>query len=301
VEKHLATASSGLMSIDSTVEESNAKRASASLIAQAVRISSEMAIVPPLGSTGEDPRASGCVAVTPGVGGVLAAGGLAVAHAVTRNRGAIETTSAQDLGADEIGFMVSTSGECVTLLSKTKANTDRRHGGSRRPKGDLRRRATCFRVRDWHRDERQSMRRYSNEACSSPSRARGGHRAQAATGRTLAHRFIAGYGVLLVQPAGPLRAMDFDAIAVDPWGEICGNLRGLVVQADEFPGWENLAGFVRHVQVARGHRDAVRRVALATDVDLPHVRPELTNHLIRADLRRFGYFELGTAISWAAS
>jgi hypothetical protein len=119
----------------------------------------------------------------------------------------------------------------------------------------------------------------------------------------MAHRFIAGHGVLLVQPTGPLRATDFDAIAlaIDPWSGTPGNLRGLVVQAGEFPGWENIAGFVRHVQVARGRRDAVRRVALATDAHVPHVKPELTEHFIRAELGRFGHYELGTAISWAAS
>lgn len=140
------------------------------------------------------------------------------------------------------------------------------------------------------------MRRQSNEACSSPPHGTGGQRA-------LAHRFIAGYGVLLVQPAGPLRATDFDviAVAVDSWSRACSDLRGLVVQTHEFPGWENIAGFVHHVQVAPGHRDTVRRVALATDVHVPHVNPELAGRLIRADLRCFGHHELGSAISWAAS
>lgn len=146
------------------------------------------------------------------------------------------------------------------------------------------------------------MEKQADETCPRPFRVFGSHRAPAETAGPLAHRFMADCGVLLVQPVGPLRATDFDliALAVDPWSGSRGTLRGLVVQTREFPGWENVAGFVRHVQVARGHRDSVRRVALATDLHLPDLKPQLTHQLIRAELRRFGQYDLGTAIAWAA-
>ena len=147
------------------------------------------------------------------------------------------------------------------------------------------------------------MFKQSSEACPRPFRVFGSRRAQRATVGPLAHRFIAECGVLLVQPAGPLRATDFDMIALagDPWSEPRGKLRGLVVQTREFPGWENVAGFVRHVHVARGHRDVLGRVALATDVHLPDLKPELADHFIRAERRRFGYYDLGTAIAWSGA
>jgi hypothetical protein len=130
-----------------------------------------------------------------------------------------------------------------------------------------------------------------------------GDRPRPAGAKTLAHRFMAEYGVLLIQPAGPLRASDFDAIALatDLWNRRRGELRGLVVQVREFPGWDNVAGFVRHVQFFRDHQDSIRRIALATDVQVPHLRPELADHFIRADLRRFRCHELGEAIAWASA
>ncbi|HEX4447270.1 MAG TPA: STAS/SEC14 domain-containing protein [Polyangiaceae bacterium] len=120
--------------------------------------------------------------------------------------------------------------------------------------------------------------------------------------RSLAHRFLADCGVLLVQPVGPLRAADFDIIAqaIDPWRESRGRLRGLVIQTREFSGWENVAGFIHHVQFVRDHHHAVRRVALATDIAVPQVEPGLVNCLIRAELRLFERHELRRAVGWAA-
>ena len=142
----------------------------------------------------------------------------------------------------------------------------------------------------------------SHEASPLPFRVFGGRRAQPSTPSPLANRFMAECGVLVVQPIGPLRAVDFDAIvlAVDPWSGSLRGLHGLVIQAREFPGWENIAGFIRHVQVTRGHHESVRRVALATDVHVPHLPRELADRFIRAELRRFGQYDIGTAIAWAA-
>ena len=119
----------------------------------------------------------------------------------------------------------------------------------------------------------------------------------------LPHRFIENYGVLLVQPVGPLRATDFDAIAltIRSWNAPGCKLHGLVLQVREFPGWENVAGFVRHVQFLHDDHDCVRRVALASDVRIPEVSPALADRLIRAELRRFGRSQVGQAITWAAA
>lgn len=69
-------------------------------------------------------------------------------------------------------------------------------------------------------------------------------------GGGLAHRLLPEPGVLVVEPVGPLRSEDFDALAlaVDPWIEAHGGLRGLVVHAREFPGWESPGSFYRHLR-----------------------------------------------------
>jgi hypothetical protein len=120
--------------------------------------------------------------------------------------------------------------------------------------------------------------------------------------RPLAYRFMVERGVLLVRPTGPLRPADFDVIAraVDLWRPQ-GGLHGLVVVAREFPGWENVAGFVRHIQFARRQRNGVRRAALVIDAEVPRVDPELTGHLMRCELNCFARNLIDGAIAWASA
>ncbi len=117
----------------------------------------------------------------------------------------------------------------------------------------------------------------------------------------LTHRLLADSGVLVVEPHGALGREDFDALAlaVDPWIEAHGELRGLVVHAREFPGWENPGSFFRHLRFVRDHHRRVRRVALCAGGALATLVPALAEHFVKADVRHFGYEELDTAIAWA--
>ena len=125
--------------------------------------------------------------------------------------------------------------------------------------------------------------------------------APSAAGRVI-HRLLPESGVLVVEPTGPLRADDFDALAmvVDPWIEAHGELRGLVVHTREFPGWENLGSLLRHLRFVRDHHRSVRRVALSADGKLAALAPRLAEHFVKAELRHFGYDEIDRAISWAS-
>jgi hypothetical protein len=118
----------------------------------------------------------------------------------------------------------------------------------------------------------------------------------------ITHRLLPERGVLVVEPAGPLRAEDFDALAliVDPWIEAHGELRGLVVHAREFPGWENLGSLWRHLRFVRDHHRRVRRVALCAGGTLAALGPGLAEHFVAAELRHFGYDDLDRAIAWAS-
>lgn len=110
-------------------------------------------------------------------------------------------------------------------------------------------------------------------------------------------------GVVVVEVGSALRVQDFDALAltVDSWLETHADLAGVVVHAREFPGWENIAGLLRHVRFVRDHHRKVRRVALAADSRLADLAPHLANHFIQAEVRHFGYDELDEAVAWTAS
>ncbi len=119
----------------------------------------------------------------------------------------------------------------------------------------------------------------------------------------ISHRLVPQRSVLVVEPRGPLRPEDFDAIAlvVDPWIESHGSLRGLVVHMKAFPGWESLGAFVRQFQFVRDHHRTVHRVAVSSDAGFTQLAPHLAAHFVRAELKHFGYGELDSAIEWAGT
>ncbi|MBO0655817.1 STAS/SEC14 domain-containing protein [Streptomyces triculaminicus] len=108
--------------------------------------------------------------------------------------------------------------------------------------------------------------------------------------------------VLVVEVEQPLRTQDFDALAstADNWLRTHAELAGVVIHAREFPGWENIGGLIRHVRFVRDHHRKVRRIALAADSKAATLVPQLANHFVQAEVRRFEYDELDEAIAWAA-
>ncbi len=121
-------------------------------------------------------------------------------------------------------------------------------------------------------------------------------------GAAVTHRLMANAGVMVVELTKPLRAQDFDAMALtaDAWIEAHGTLQGLVMHAREFPGWENVGSFLRHVQFVRNHHRKIERIALAVDGRLATLAPHLGEHFVHAEVRGFGYGELDAAIAWAS-
>jgi hypothetical protein len=109
-------------------------------------------------------------------------------------------------------------------------------------------------------------------------------------------------GIVAVEIAEPLRAQDFDALAmsVDPWIETHGKLRGLVIHGLAFPGWENVGGLLRHLRFVHDHHRKVNRVALAVDGRLAALAPKVAEHFVQAEVRNFGYDDLESALAWAA-
>ena len=121
-------------------------------------------------------------------------------------------------------------------------------------------------------------------------------------GGGLTYQLLPERGVLVVEPVGPLRFEDFDALAlaVDPWIEAHGGLRGLVVYAREFPAWESLGSLFRHLRFVRDHHRKIGRVALCAGGKLARLAPRLAEHFVAAEIQHFDYNELDRAMAWAA-
>ena len=103
-------------------------------------------------------------------------------------------------------------------------------------------------------------------------------------GAVVSHRLLPDYGVIVVEVKQALRAQDFDALAftADTWIEAHGDLQGLVIHAREFPGWENMGSFFRHMRFVRDHHREVKRIALAADTKLASLAPSVAEHFIQS-------------------
>jgi SpoIIAA-like len=116
----------------------------------------------------------------------------------------------------------------------------------------------------------------------------------------LRHELLADRGILVLKPEGALRAEDFAALAsvVDPYIDAHGGLKGLLIEAPSFPGWENFAGLVSHMRFVRDHHRLIRRIAVVSDSTLLAFAPKLANHFVSAEVRAFAGAERAAALAW---
>jgi hypothetical protein len=113
---------------------------------------------------------------------------------------------------------------------------------------------------------------------------------------------LADQAVLVLTPSGPLTAADFTRIAalVDPYIEQHGKLKGLVIHASRFPGWDDFGALVSHLRFVRDHHRKIERIAVVTDSGVLSVLPRIANHFIAAEVRHFEYAEREAALRWLA-
>jgi hypothetical protein len=109
-------------------------------------------------------------------------------------------------------------------------------------------------------------------------------------------------GVLTLRPHDDLEVADFAGVSevLDPYIEREGRLNGLVVVADEFPGWDSLSAMTSHFRFVRDHHRNIGRVALVTDDRFLSLLPRLAKHFVDAEVRRFDKDAEERARAWAA-
>jgi hypothetical protein len=114
------------------------------------------------------------------------------------------------------------------------------------------------------------------------------------------HELLRERGILLLKPDGALRAEDFTALAgtVDPYLEQHGELKGLMIEAPSFPGWDSLAALLSHLRFVRDHHRRIRRVAVVSDSTFLTVAPKIASHFVSAQLRTFDAADRAAAIAW---
>ena len=114
------------------------------------------------------------------------------------------------------------------------------------------------------------------------------------------HELLPERAILILKPTDALQAEDFTALAsvVDPYIERHGELKGLVIEAPSFPGWENFAALLSHLRFVRDHHRQIRRIAVVSDSTLLTVGPKIASHFVSAELRTFGAGDTAAALAW---
>lgn len=109
--------------------------------------------------------------------------------------------------------------------------------------------------------------------------------------------------VLTLHPKAALQKSDFTALgaAVDPQIEEHGDLNGLILDVDKFPGWDSFGALVTHLRFVRDHHKHIKKLAVVTDSHLGDVAEHLASHFISAEIRHFPADEMMQAQAWIGS
>lgn len=106
--------------------------------------------------------------------------------------------------------------------------------------------------------------------------------------------------ILILKPVGPLESMDFEKVAkeVDPYILENGTIKGLMIYAKSFPGWDNFAAFVSHIKFVKNHHQNIKKIAAVTGSSFLSIMPQVANHFIKAEVRHFDYDDKDAALNW---
>lgn len=116
----------------------------------------------------------------------------------------------------------------------------------------------------------------------------------------LRHELLREQQILILRPDAALGSEDFAMLAkvVDPFIEGHGNLRGLMIEATSFSGWENFAAMLSHLRFIRDHHRRIGRIAVVSDRPLLSLAPKIAGHFVNAELRAFGESDHAAALAW---
>ena len=106
--------------------------------------------------------------------------------------------------------------------------------------------------------------------------------------------------ILYVKPRSSLEQADFEQLAKtdDPYIKETGGLAGLIIDAPNFPGWENLVALTSHFSFVRDHHKHIKKIGLVTDSALGNVAEHLASHFVSAEIRHFPSKESEKAKEW---
>ena len=106
--------------------------------------------------------------------------------------------------------------------------------------------------------------------------------------------------ILVVAPQGKLAVEDFDRLAdeVDAYLEEQGELNGLLIEAEAFPGWQDFAALLSHLGFVKEHHQKIHKVAAVTDSGFLAILPKVAGLFLKAEVKHFPYHDRPAAVAW---
>jgi hypothetical protein len=110
-------------------------------------------------------------------------------------------------------------------------------------------------------------------------------------------------GILVVSPADKLQSTDFERLRLlaDPYIEEHGDLKGMLIDAESFFGWEDFSSMLSHIRFVRNYHEKIERVAAVTDNGFLAILPAVADHFVAAEVRHFDYQDRDKALNWLRS
>ena len=107
-------------------------------------------------------------------------------------------------------------------------------------------------------------------------------------------------GIAILEPDGELSESDFISAAkiIDPYIESFGELRGIIIHVQSFPGWDSFSSLIAHLKFVREHHKKVSRIAFATDLPIGSFAEKIASHFVNAEIKNFEFDALETSRKW---
>lgn len=107
-------------------------------------------------------------------------------------------------------------------------------------------------------------------------------------------------GIIIVEPSSHLEEADFLTLEKEIQTIIEGQgcLKGLIIHAKSFPGWDDLSAFKHHIQFVKDHHKLIKRVAIVTDFTLARFAPSIAKQFVDAELKHFPWNDYDQATQW---
>lgn len=112
--------------------------------------------------------------------------------------------------------------------------------------------------------------------------------------------YDAATGILRLRPHGPISDADVAGLRRTLTEALAGaaGLKGLLVDAERFPGWQDFAAFAGHMGVIRDFHGRIAKLALVSDAAFATGAELIGRHVLGVDARHFAQADHDAALAW---